>query len=598
MKLIFMHFKIYCKYLLITLIALLAGLSSARAADPEFTIVIDAGHGGKDVGAVDNGVKEKDVNLGVALKLAKLVKDNHKNIKVVLTRNSDTFLSLQERANVANKAKADLFISIHTNSVDLKNPNRKSISGASTYTLGLHKDKDNMDVARRENSVMTYEADYQSAYSGFDPNSDESYIIFEMAQKANLSQSVKFAEAVQRQMVKVAGRTDRGVKQAGFWVLWATSMPSVLVELDFITNPTVAEFIGSDSGQKKLATAISNAVDTYFSALSAERKTARRQSASTAKAPAASAAEQTSPSSPDMVTLAAAPAEKNRKATSNVSSSSRPSSSSSSGTATARRRRNDRARAKSENQEYQVAVINESRDYLLDSSADQLTDDSSSAATQSDNDKATKNKKKDKKKDKKESKKNPKNKKQASAAAKPTQTASAAKSTQTASASPLVASSTSVNSTNKYTAAATAQKQVATTRKPAAKPAQQAQPAQTAVAQAQKPAAKQTPVRKSSAKTPKQAAAKADKSATSGVASSVVRLDKKSTVYKIQILTSETLLKSSNPLFCGLSPISCTKSDNIYKYTYGESTDSEEINRLLKDVKKKFPEAFIVSSQK
>ncbi len=235
----------------------------ADNARPDFTVVLDAGHGGHDVGAVDNGAREKDINLGVAKKVAALVKKKMKDARVVMTRDDDTFVSLQERANIANRNRANLFVSIHTNSVDKSNPNRKTVAGASVYALGLHKDQNNLNVARRENSVIELESDYKQKYSGFDPSKDESYIIFEMAQKKNLGNSLRFANAAQKQLVSVAGRKDRGVKQAGFWVLWATTMPSVLIELDFICNPETAAFISSEKGQEKLAEAIFNAIRDY-----------------------------------------------------------------------------------------------------------------------------------------------------------------------------------------------------------------------------------------------------------------------------------------------------------------------------------------------
>lgn len=238
--------------------------ASAKNKKPKFTVVIDAGHGGHDSGAVDNGITEKDINLGVALKLRDAIKKNLKDINVVMTRDDDTYLTLQQRADKANGAKGNLFISIHTNSVDKSNRNRTKVAGASVYALGLHKDNNNMAVARRENSVIELEKDFQQTYSGFDPSRDESYIIFEMAQKKNLSQSIRFADNVQKQLVSVAGRKDRGVHQAGFWVLWATSMPAVLVELDFICNPQSAEFMGSDKGREKMAQAIANAVKGYY----------------------------------------------------------------------------------------------------------------------------------------------------------------------------------------------------------------------------------------------------------------------------------------------------------------------------------------------
>ncbi len=229
----------------------------------DFVVVIDAGHGGHDYGAIDNGVREKSINLGVALKLGDMIKTQMKEVKVVYTRDDDTFLSLQARANVANKAHGDLFISIHTNSVDKKNRNRKNIAGASTYTLGLHKTDENFAVAKRENSVMVLEKDYTTTYQGFDPNSTESYIMFELNQNKHMEQSVAFAQAVQSRMTKDARRIDKGVRQAGFWVLAATSMPAVLVELDFICNPSSAKFLGSENGQKQLACAIFNAFHQY-----------------------------------------------------------------------------------------------------------------------------------------------------------------------------------------------------------------------------------------------------------------------------------------------------------------------------------------------
>ena len=229
----------------------------------DFVVVIDAGHGGHDVGAVGAKACEKNINLGVALKLGKLIEENCSNTKVVYTRKTDRFLTLQERANVANKAHGNLFISIHTNSVDKKNKNRKSINGAATYVLGMHKNDDNLAVAMRENSVMKLEKDYSTTYEGFDPNSSESYIIFEISQNQHVKQSLELASRVQQEFTKVAKRKNNGVRQAGFWVLARTSMPAVLVELDFICNPTVESFLDSESGQEKLAKSLFNAVKSY-----------------------------------------------------------------------------------------------------------------------------------------------------------------------------------------------------------------------------------------------------------------------------------------------------------------------------------------------
>ncbi len=253
-------------YLALTSVAICGGVAEGArrtTQQPEFTVVIDAGHGGHDTGAVDNNVREKDINLGVAKKLAAMIGKKMSDVKVVMTRDDDNFISLHERANIANRNRGNLFVSIHTNSVDKTNPNRRKVAGSSVYALGLHKDANNLKVAQRENSVIELESNYEHKYSGFDPKKDESYIIFEMAQKKNLGQSLKFANEAQKHLVSDARRADRGVKQAGFWVLWATSMPAVLVELDFICNPESAKFMGSEKGQEQLASALYAAIESY-----------------------------------------------------------------------------------------------------------------------------------------------------------------------------------------------------------------------------------------------------------------------------------------------------------------------------------------------
>lgn len=238
--------------------------SNAACTDEDrITIVLDPGHGGKDYGACENGAREKDINLAVANKLRSLIEKQLKDVEVVMTRDNDTYLTLQERADVANNAAGDLFMSIHVNSIDKKTRNRQFTHGSSVYVLGLHRDQDNMRVAMRENSVIELESDYKEKYSGFDPSKDESYIIFEMAQKRNLGESIRVASDTQNELVKNAGRTNRGVRQAGFWVLWATSMPAVLVELDFICNPEAVKFMVSDTGVEKLASSLFNSVKKF-----------------------------------------------------------------------------------------------------------------------------------------------------------------------------------------------------------------------------------------------------------------------------------------------------------------------------------------------
>lgn len=237
----------------------------AQNKHDDFVVVLDPGHGGKDAGAVGAITNEKTINLNVALAVRNLLADRQ-GIKVVMTRSDDRFIELQERANIANRNHGDLFVSIHVNSVDRSNRNRQNISGASVYALGLHRSASNLEVAKRENSVMELEADYSEKYQGFDPTSTESYIIFELSQNEHLDQSIRFAELTEKELCSTAGRRNRGVLQAGFWVLHASAMPAVLVELDFICNPQVETFLNSSDGQKKMAQAIANAILSYTGA--------------------------------------------------------------------------------------------------------------------------------------------------------------------------------------------------------------------------------------------------------------------------------------------------------------------------------------------
>lgn len=243
---------------------LLCASAVLNAEESSYVVVIDPGHGGKDSGCVGKLTNEKTIVLDVAKRLGKLINDEYPDIKVVYTRTDNTFLSLQQRAAVANGANGNVFISIHVNSVDRRNRNRTTIQGASVYTLGLHKSDSNLSVAMRENSVMELEDDYSETYQGFDPNSSESYIIFELNQNVHMQRSLELADAMQHELVTTAGRADKGVRQAGFWVLWATSMPSVLVELDFICNPASEKFLNSSEGKDKCATALFNAFSKYY----------------------------------------------------------------------------------------------------------------------------------------------------------------------------------------------------------------------------------------------------------------------------------------------------------------------------------------------
>ncbi|MFR9165147.1 MAG: N-acetylmuramoyl-L-alanine amidase family protein [Dysgonomonas sp.] len=234
---------IFCFFLII----------SGKLAAADFTVVIDAGHGGKDGGAVRGKTKEKDINLAIALNLGRLIEDNYKDVKVVYTRKADVFVELKRRAEIANKAQANLFISIHTNSTEAKITNA---AGADTYILGLDRSAENMRVAQRENSVILLEDNYKQKYEDFDPKSPESYIIFEFMTNKYMEQSLDFASQVQTNFKKVARREDRGVRQAGFLVLRETAAPSVLIELGFINNPNEAKYLTSTIGQRSMASAI------------------------------------------------------------------------------------------------------------------------------------------------------------------------------------------------------------------------------------------------------------------------------------------------------------------------------------------------------
>lgn len=234
--------------------------NTQAAAQKPFTVVIDAGHGGNDPGAIGRRGREKHINLNVALKLGRLIENNCTDTRVVYTRQKDIFVPLHRRAEIANNAKADLFISIHTNSIASRS---SKVSGTETYTLGLHRTEENLEVAKKENAVILIEDDYQQRYAGFNPNSAESYIIFEFLQDKYMSQSVDFATMVQRQFRQSARRIDKGVHQAGFLVLRETSMPSVLIELGYITNPAEESYLMSENGSSALAKSIYQAFLSY-----------------------------------------------------------------------------------------------------------------------------------------------------------------------------------------------------------------------------------------------------------------------------------------------------------------------------------------------
>lgn len=226
-------------------------VTTAPSINKPFVVIIDPGHGGKDPGAMNKGIREKDVVLGIGLKLGKYINENFADVKVIFTRNTDVFVPLIERSRIANKNKADLFISLHANFCGTP-----SIRGTETFALGLHRSEDNLAVAKKENSVILLEDNYKTTYEDFDPNSSESYIMFEMMQDLYMDQSLSFANAIQQQFKANSETSNRGVKQAGFLVLRQSSMPSVLVETGFISNTAEANLLNSDEGQKHIALAV------------------------------------------------------------------------------------------------------------------------------------------------------------------------------------------------------------------------------------------------------------------------------------------------------------------------------------------------------
>lgn len=243
-----------------TILTLLFALLLAdSAAGKKFVLVLDAGHGGHDSGAVGAYSKEKDINLKVTLEVGQLIKANCPDVSVVYTRSTDVFIPLQTRADIANRNKADLFVSIHTNAL----PKGSNLAyGSETYTLGMARAAANLEVAKRENAVIVYEKNYQQTYEGFDPNKAESYIIFELMQDKYMKQSVDLAKCIQQQYVS-AGRRNKGVHQAGFLVLRKTSMPAVLTELGFISTPDEERYLNSSEGVQALARSIYNGIVAY-----------------------------------------------------------------------------------------------------------------------------------------------------------------------------------------------------------------------------------------------------------------------------------------------------------------------------------------------
>lgn len=252
-------------------VAFVIACASFAPAPPVLTLVLDAGHGGKDPGNLGTGryrATEKDVTLDVTLKLGHYIEDNLPEVRVIYTRKDDSFPTLRDRVRIANEANADLFVSIHCDAFD-----NSAAKGSGTYVMGMHKSEESLRVAMRENAAMFKEDGYEENYGGFDPNDPDTYIALALRQNVNLDASLTLGAAIQEQFRDRVGRKDRGVKQAGFYVISYTTMPSTLVELGFLTNPDEEDFLQSEDGKSYMASAIYRAFrDTYLSARKEETR--------------------------------------------------------------------------------------------------------------------------------------------------------------------------------------------------------------------------------------------------------------------------------------------------------------------------------------
>ncbi len=243
-------------------------MTSFQTLEPKIfklrTVVIDAGHGGKDPGCSGFGSKEKDIALDVAIKLGEFIRQNMEDVKIIYTRKSDVFVELHERAAIANRNNADLFISIHVNS------GPAGLYGTETFCMGLHKSEQNLEIAQRENSTILMEQDHKEKYEGFDPKSPQSYILFSLYQSAFMANSTKLASKIEKEFAETNNRHSRGVKQAGFLVLWKTSMPSVLVETGFLTDTTDANYLKEEKGRVDTAWGIYSALEEFKTEMEGE----------------------------------------------------------------------------------------------------------------------------------------------------------------------------------------------------------------------------------------------------------------------------------------------------------------------------------------
>ncbi len=264
-----MQYKNYLKFAISFLFLLFVNFNFAQSSS-KFKVVLDAGHGGEDPGTIKNGIKEKDVVLDVVLKIGKILEKNN-SIEVVYTRKTDVFIGLKERSNIANKAKANLFISVHCNGVK-----STAARGTETFVMGMSRTDTNLDIAKKENGVIFLEKDYNEKYKGFDPNNPETLLGLKILQEEFLEQSISLASEIETNFVKNNNRFSRGVKQQPIWVLDATVMPGVLIELGFVSHAEEGKYISSEEGKEEMSKSISDAIITYknnFHSASSESNT-------------------------------------------------------------------------------------------------------------------------------------------------------------------------------------------------------------------------------------------------------------------------------------------------------------------------------------
>lgn len=531
--------SIMCRKFLFLLWLSISFAAVANAAKDKFTLVIDAGHGGNDAGAIGKISKEKNINLNVALAFGRYVENNCPDVRVIYTRKTDVFIPLHERANIANKNKADLFISIHTNAL----PKGRIARGLETYTLGMNRAADNFDVAKRENSVILIEKDYKQRYEGFDPRSSESYIMFEFMQDRNMEQSVILAKAVQQRTCAAAGRPNKGVKQAGFLVLRETSMPSCLIELGFITTPDEERYLNTKSGIDALGKGIYQAFLDY-------KKKYDKSSAvqiKTSPAPAAKPERSRRTTSVTPTTASATPATASATPT---TASATPTTASATPTTAVKTRTPAEQVQKTESKRDK----RNSKSIIME-----LTDARNGVSTE-----------------------------------KPKENVVAKPDAPEKADNDAMATPEAVAVAEKKAAPVSENKVSAVPERPVTPEIKASRTAETAAP------VRPTPAESSTTRSAESPAVftTASPEPTAQPAETVAAVSESrnsAPVFKIQILASSSNLPTGDRQLKGMTDVGCYQENGLYKYTVGSSTDYNEIFRLRKSLLESFPEAFIIA---